>query len=174
MKKTKRPASPRIEAGDLQAALQAAQRQILSLENQLDEYRWLEESLRKRTKELNERVKELECLYAVSSSLPRANNLAQLLLSVCESLPKGFQFPSRSWASVEVYGQKFSTPGLKPAAHKVSRDITVRGESVGAISVGVSPVFDRYHRLAVLPEEERLLEMVAALVGKLVENKLRA
>jgi len=163
---------PEQNAGELVNALQAAQRQILSLENQLDEYRWLEESLRKRTKELNERVKELECLYAVSS-LPSANNLAELLLGVCQTLPKGFQFPATSWVALEVYGQKFSTQGFRPSVHRVSREIKARGEAVGTISVHIGPVFDKYHKNAVLPEEERLVEMVAALIGKLLDSKLR-
>ncbi|MGD9643145.1 MAG: hypothetical protein AB7V08_10445 [Elusimicrobiales bacterium] len=158
--------------GELVNALQAAQRQILSLENQLDEYRWLEDSLRRRTKDLNERVKELECLYAVSSSLPKANNLAELLLSVCETLPKGFQFPASSWVSIEVYGQKFATRGFRPSVHRIARDIQARGETVGAVGVCIGPVFDRDHKNAVLPEEERLVEMVAAMIGKLVESKL--
>jgi nitrate/nitrite-specific signal transduction histidine kinase len=158
--------------GELVNALQSAQRQILSLENQLDEYRWLEESLRKRTKDLNERVKELECLYAVSNSLPSANNLAELLLSVCETLPKGFQFPASSWVSIEVYGQKFTTRGFRPSVHRIARDIQAHGETVGGVSVCIGPVFDRDHKHALLPEEERLVEMVAAMLGKLLESKL--
>ncbi|HCC48489.1 MAG TPA: hypothetical protein DEQ38_10315 [Elusimicrobia bacterium] len=158
--------------GELVNALQSANRQILSLENQLDEYRWLEESLRKRTKDLNERVKELECLYAVSNSLPSANNLAELLLSVCETLPKGFQFPASSWVSIEVYRQKFTTRGFRPSVHRITRDIKTRGETVGGVSVCIGPVYDRDHKHAVLPEEERLVEMVAAMIGKLLESKL--
>lgn len=170
--KTSKPEPEETDVSELVAALQAAQRQILSLENRLDEYRWLEESLRKRTKELNERVKELECLYAVSSSLPKANNLAELLLSVCETLPRGFQFPSSSWVSIGVYGQKFSTRGFRPSVHRIARDIRARGETVGGISVCIGPVFDRDHKNAVLPEEERLVEMVADMIGKLLESKL--
>lgn len=163
---------PVMDIGELVGALQAAQRRIASLENQVDEYKWLEESLRRRTKELNERVKELECLYAVGASLPRANNLAELLVSVCETLPKGFQFPSASWVSIEIYREKFCTRGFRDAAHRISRDLVVRGEKAGAIAVCIEPVFDKYHSAAVLPEEERLVEMTAALICKLVETKL--
>lgn len=163
---------PDISAGEMAAALQAAQRQILLLENQLDEYRWLEESLRKRTKELNERVKELECLYAVGSSLPRANNLMELLLSICETLPKGFQFPASSWVSIEVYGQTFTTRGFRPSAHKISRELKVRDAAIGSITVCIGPALDDYHKAAILPEEEKLVEMMAALIGQLVNTKL--
>jgi hypothetical protein len=137
-----------------------------------DEYRWLEESLRKRTRELNERVKELECLYAVGRSLPRAQSLAELLLGVCESLPRGFQYPAATRALVEVYGQRFHLPGFKAAGARAARDIVVRGEAVGALSVHVEPPRGREGPPAVLPEEERLLEMVAALLGRLVEEKV--
>lgn len=171
MKKNK-PVPEPLNTGELVAALQDAQRQIFSLESKLDEYKWLEESLRKRTKDLNERVKELECLYAVSNSLPAAHNLAELLLSVCESLPKGFQFPPTTWVSLEVFGQKFTSRGFKSAANHISRDILARKEAVGKIEVHIEPRLDRYHKTAILPEENRLVEMVAALIGKMVENKV--
>ena len=160
--------------GELVAALQAAQLQIISLESRLDEYEWLEESLRKRTRELNERVKELECLYTVGTSLPASQNLAEFLLGICESLPKGFQFPGSTWVSLRVYEHQFSTPGIRTSGHRISRDILVRGARAGEIAVNVKPVLDRGQRAAILPEEERLLGMVAALIGKMVENKVSA
>lgn len=173
MKNNKQEPDP-ADVGELVAALQAAQRQIISLENKVDEYKWLEESLRKRTKDLNERVKELECLYAVSNSLPAAHNLAELLLSVCESLPKGFQFPPFTWISLDVFGQRFASRGFKTSPYHISRDIVSRQETVGKIEVFVEPRPDRYHKTPILPEENRLVEMVAALIGKMVENKIGA
>jgi len=41
------------EQAELAIALQAAHQQILVLENRLDEFKWLEDSLRRRTKELS-------------------------------------------------------------------------------------------------------------------------
>lgn len=160
--------------GELVAALQAAQLQIISLESRLDEYEWLEESLRKRTRELNERVKELECLYRVGTAMPATQNLAEFLLGICENLPKGFQSPGNTWVSLRVFEQKFSTPGIKTSVHRISRDILVRGERAGELAVSVGPVLDRYHKAAIMPEEERLVEMVAALIGEMVENKVSA
>lgn len=160
-----------LDAGELAAALQEAHRQVRGLEARLDEYKWLEDSLRRRTRELNERVKELECLYAVGRSLPRAQSLADLLLGVCESLPRGFQFPSATWAAVEIYGQRFHSPGFRPGRCRAQRGVLVRGETVGSVAVCVEPPRGSGGP-AVLPEEERLLEMVAALVGRLVEEKV--
>ena len=79
-------------------------------------------------------------------------------------------FPASSWVSLEVYGQKFLSRGFKPSIYRIEREIKVRGEKVGTIGVSVGPVFDKYHKSATLPEEERLVEMVAALLGKLVEK----
>jgi len=127
--------------------------------------------LRKRTKDLNERVKELECLYAVGNLLPGTRNLAELFLSVCESLPKGFQFPQSTWVSLEVFGQKFASHGFKSSEHQLSRDILSRGQKVGTITVHIGPALDKYHKVAILPEEDRLVGMVAGLIGKMVESK---
>ncbi|MBU2574256.1 MAG: hypothetical protein KKH28_09290 [Elusimicrobia bacterium] len=160
------------DLNELTISLQAAHHQILSLENKLDEFKWLEESLRKRTKELGERVKELECLYAVGNSLPGTKDLVELFQIVCESIPKGFQFPGTTWVSLEMFGQKFSSRGFKDSEHQISCDILVRGKQVGRIIVSVVPVFDRHHKTAILPEETRLLQMIAILTGKIVENKV--
>ena len=49
-----KPTQKKPDTAALVAALQAAQQEILSFENKLDEYKWLEDCLIKRTKELNE------------------------------------------------------------------------------------------------------------------------
>jgi len=45
--------------------------EVLTLQAKVAEYKWLEDAIRRRTRELSERVKELTCLYAVSSCLTR-------------------------------------------------------------------------------------------------------
>ena len=123
----KEPTQKKPDTADLAAALQAAQQEILSLENKLDEYKWLEDCLVKRTKELNERAKELECLYAVGKSLPGPESLGEFFRAVCETLPKGFQFPGSTWVSLKILGHKFSSRGFKPSGHSISCDILARG-----------------------------------------------
>lgn len=167
----KEPIQKKPDRAALVAALQAAQQEILCLENKLAEYKWLEDCLVKRTKELNERAKELECLYAVGKSLPGTESLAEFFRAVCESLPKGFQFPGSTWVSLQILSHEFSSRGFKLSEHSITCDVLARGKPVGNLIICVEPAFDRYHKTAVLPEETRLAGMVAALIGKMVENK---
>lgn len=158
-------------AAELTAALQFAHQQICRLENQLAEYMWLEESLRKRTKELNERSKELYCVCAVCVHLSGAKKFSEMAQGLCELLPEGFQFPGGTSVRIEAFGREYMSRDFKSSEHNISREIRARGEAVGLISVHVAPVFDRFHETAVLPEERMLLETAAALIGEIIGNR---
>ena len=163
-----------LKEAELSEALMTAHMQIGSLENQLAEYKWLEESLRRRTKELNERTKELQCLSAICERLSAARNTAESAAAVCELLPAGFQFPQGTWVNIEVGGEQFFSRGFKRSKNNISCAIRARGEAIGAVSVHVSPVLDQYHNTAILREECLLLETTAALFGKMLAGKLSA
>ena len=73
--------------------------------------------------------------------------------------------------SLQILGHKFSSRGFKPSRHSITCDILARGKPVGNLIICVEPALDQYHKTAILPEENRLVGMVAALIGKMVENK---
>ena len=154
----------------LELALQSAHQQISSLQNQLAESKWLEESLRTRTKDMNERSKELQCIYSICRALANEQNLAELSTKICTLLPKGFQFPLATWVKVEVCGQQFCSRGFQLSEYSLACDIRLRGKMAGKISIYVRPVFDQYHKTPVLQAESILLETVAILIGNMLEN----
>jgi len=112
----------------------------------------------------------MECLYDVGNSVAGTKNLGELFQIICELIPKGFQFPRSTWVSMEIIGHKFSSHDMKPAAHQTCCDIFMNGKLAGKITVFVQPNLDRYHQTAILPEEIRLLQAVAAWIGKAAEN----
>ena len=160
-----------VTKDELLTALREAQKEILDLHAQLAEYRWLEEALRKRTRELSERVKELDCLYSISDSLRHPEvSLEQVLDDIVNTVPKGYQCPARTWTRLTVAGQVFCSRHFRETSYCQSADIHVLRTQVGTIQVFVPPP-DSADVPTFLPEEDSLLEVVAVWIGEIIEHR---
>ena len=169
--KSKEQASSEITRGELVDALREAHQEVLDLQFQLAEYEWLESALRMRTNELNERVKELECVYSISHCLWHRNiSLSEMLQDVVNVLPKGYQNPERTWAGLEVSGESFCSYNFRTTPDFHSADIIIHGRRAGTLGVYVLPRPNTAKKTYILPMERALLQIVALWVGKTVEH----
>lgn len=165
-----RPESRRESMAELVQALAEANQQIRGLETRLAEYQWIEEALRRRTRDLNERIKELECLYAVADCL-RADNrdLGHLLQSVVNVIPRGYQHAEATTASIEIHGRTFTSGPARPASASDSCPIAVHGVKSGTVRVQIDtsmlPPASPF-----LPEERALLRTLATWIGEIVAH----
>jgi len=156
----------------LLAALREAQKEILDLQAQLAEYKWVEEALRKRTRELGERVKELDCLYSISDSLRYPEvSIEQVLDNIVNKLPRGYQCPERTGIRLTVAGQEFCSRHFRETSYCQSADIHVLRARVGIIQVFVSLPPDPADKPTFLPEEDSLLKVVAVWIGEIIEHR---
>jgi len=157
--------------GELADALREAHQEILDLQFELSEYEWLEFALRKRTRELSERVKELECLHSISQSLCRRNiSLSEMLQDIINTLPKGYQNPERTWAYLEVSGESFYSHQFQATPDSHSADIIIHGRRAGTLRVCFLPKPNTGDERLILPMERALLQSVALLIGQTVEH----
>jgi hypothetical protein len=63
---------------------------------------------------LNERAKELNCLYRVDDVLGRRDiTTADALREIVDVLPPGWQYPEICQARIEHAGEAYSTPGYR-------------------------------------------------------------
>lgn len=155
----------------LAEALRDAHHEILGLQDSLAEYEWVETALRKRTRELGERVKELECLYAISRCLCRPDaDLAEMLQDVLNILPKGYQNPKKTWAHLEVSGESFFSSDFQTALDSHAADIIINFRRVGALRVYVAAKPGSDEDPLILPMERALLQAVALWIGKTLEH----
>ncbi len=159
-----------ITHDDLVEALRDAHQEILDFQVKLAEYEWVESALRKRTRELNERVKELECLYSISNCLCRSNaNLSKMLQDIVNIIPRGYQNPERTWAQLEVVGESFCSSQFQTTSDSHSADISINGRRAGALTVWVLAKPDSMDELLILPMERALLQTIALWIGKIMD-----
>ena len=118
---------------------------------------------------LEERIKELECLYGIAALLTEHSlPLEELLERVAAIIPAAWQFPERTGCVVQ-YGrivrrtERFCTNGAL-----LETPVIVNAVTVGSITVSVAP-YDSHEKF--LAEERRLLATIAALLGTVIDRK---
>jgi GAF domain-containing protein len=161
------------EAAATAAALRDAYAVIADLRARLDEYGWMDGALRRRTGELAERVKELECLHAVAAALRDPRRLpADAFAEAARTIPAGFQHPARTCACLEIHGHEYRSPGYRAEGRTCAVDIRGGGRRIGALRVHLRPAAGAAPApAAILPEEQAMLETLAELIGEFAANR---
>ena len=122
---------------------------------------------------LKERLKELECLYSITS-LNADNDLTleKLLQSVVEKIPPGFQYPDMVCAQICYLGRSFKSKNFRKTKWRLAFSLRAQRSHVGSIEVC-------YHQKPVhniddpfLSEEIDLMMSISNHIGAIIENKL--
>jgi len=159
-----------ISKAELLDALKEAQEQIENLENRIAEYKWLEGAFRKRTFELSERVKELDCLYAISSRLANPQgSLQKLLANIVDIMPHGWQYPKSTCVRLKLNDHEYQTSNFIESKLKQAVSIYKGNKRIGILEVRLipSPIHDKHQPF--LPQEKQLLDVIAIWIGVTVE-----
>jgi hypothetical protein len=159
------PSHQDISKAELASQVKKLHERIVKLEGLLDESRWVEESLRNRTRQLNERIKELECLYAISDRMKAGLSGDQLFQEIAELLPRGWQRPDSARARIVLGGREYRSAGFQQSVQSLSTPVTVGGKQAGFVEVVYvgknlpEPLF--------MKEEQHLLEAVASWLSEI-------
>ena len=119
--------------------------------------------------QLQERAKELHCLYRVHAICARAEApLEEILREVVSVLPLGWEHSSQTWARIVVGSSAFEPAGAVPSPWVQAAPIRVQGEEAGRIEVYYSAPFPVADEGPFRREERKLIDTVAELLGQLV------
>lgn len=130
-----------------------------------------DEALHRHAHELNERVKELNCLYAVSRLLENVDvSVETILRGVVQLLPPAWQYPEITCAQIVLDGQVFQTANYRETCWKQAAAIKVRGQTVGMVEICYLESRPPEFEGPFLEEERGLLQTVAERLGKVIER----
>jgi len=150
-----------------------AHEEILLLRGRLAEYKWLEEALRERTHELNERMKELECLYAVSSTLMnRRLSFEQKMSAVIKEMPRGWQYPKATCVRIVLDGREFTSRNFRSTDTRQTAAIHLDERAAGEVEVCVLPELTQGQPATILHEEQTLLNIIALWLGEALRENI--
>jgi hypothetical protein len=123
-------------------------------------------------RQLQERAKELNCLYAVEAALRESDRpVIAILRSIAEVLPAGWQHPNICQARIELDGLVAETDGFLPSDWAQTAVIQVQGVPQGVLEVSYREPRPEADEGPFLLEERRLIETVADRIGNLLTNR---
>ncbi len=128
--------------------------------------------LLKRSDDLEERVKELNCLYGISDLIEKPNvSLEELLQGTADLIPPSWQYPEITCASIIIEDQEHITKNFRESAWKQVCKIVVHGERIGAVEVYYLEEKPEIDEGPFLKEERNLIKAIAERLGCVIERK---
>ena len=124
---------------------------------------------------LQERAKELNCLYRVDEILsapPRP--LAEVCHRLVEALPAGWKYPGACVARLSLGGDHYQTAVFEESPWFLTVPVLVEGQEVGTLSVHYTTEKPPADEGPFLKEERKLIDTIVERVGfYLTRRKLR-
>ncbi len=118
---------------------------------------------------LQERAKELNCLYQVEELLNDTDaSLEGVFRGVIRALPPGWQYPDVCQAEVEYEGQRYRSEGFVEMPWVQRADIVVQDRAVGSIAVSYREEMPQADDGPFLKEEDKLIRTVADRLGHFI------
>ncbi|MHC4305529.1 MAG: PEP/pyruvate-binding domain-containing protein, partial [Planctomycetota bacterium] len=121
---------------------------------------------------LQERAKELNCLYRVDEILSeRDAPLEEAYRRLIEALPPGWQYPEVCQAVLTVAGKRLGPNGFVETPWCQRADICVEGDPVGEVAVYYTEQKPEESEGPFLDEERRLINAIAERIGFFVMQR---
>jgi ribosomal protein L7/L12 len=121
---------------------------------------------------LRERIKELNCLYDISSFRDAADfSLDAVLQAVVDFIPPAIQYPEITCARLIFGGYEVTTKNFKDTRWKLSREITVNNKWIGTLEVCYLEEEPELDEGPFLKEAKDLINAVAENIEKIIERE---
>ena len=121
---------------------------------------------------LDERVKELTCLYKIARiSEQKDLSVNTILKQIVSFMPQAFQYPNIAKARINYRGRNITSQDFEISDITLMSKIIVHGEKYGFIEVGYPYNIFPEHSITFLKEEESLINIVAQEISAIIEKK---
>ena len=130
------------------------------------------EELEQISYKLKRRIKELECLYEISSFLKGSDfSLDGILQEMVDFIPPACQYPEITCARIILDGYEFTTKNFLDTSAKQSFSITVHNKRIGILEVCHLKKKPELDGGLFLEEEKSLIGAIAESISRIVERE---
>jgi two-component system NtrC family sensor kinase len=121
---------------------------------------------------LQERIKELTCLYKTTSALLGVRNTEESLNQVCVIVKDAWRFASEAFVEIQIDRFHIMSSALPESTVYQESPLMVFNECKGSIRVHYDA--GKYSEADFLPDEQHLLDTVGSIVANFFEKQLSA
>ncbi len=120
---------------------------------------------------LEERIKEINCLYDISSLKAGENfSLDDILQEIVDFIPSAIQYPEIACARIIFNRYEFTTKNFKETKWKLSQEIKVNNERIGALEVCYLEEKPELEEGLFIKETKNLITSIAESIAQIVER----
>ena len=152
--------------------LQDLRKKNVQIEEKQSNYIEIEKKLKKHMHNLNERIKELNCLYGISKLVENYGiSSRDLIQGIVDIIPASWQYPNITCSRITIDYKEFRTNKFIETRWKQECDIFVEGAKCGSIEVFYREEMPEYDEGPFLKEERNLLNAISERLGRIIERK---
>jgi len=145
--------------------------EIISIYDDITLRKKAEGILKQKNGDLNERVKELNCIYSISNLFQKTTlQLSEIFQEVVNLIPSGWQFPNNACSRFVCEDNIFRSTGFKESKWRQSVKVIVYEKEFGQLDVFYLREEAEADEGPFLKEEKLLLNSVAERLGKTIER----
>ncbi|MDZ7617594.1 MAG: ATP-binding protein [Patescibacteria group bacterium] len=129
-------------------------------------------ALRRKTVSLDERVRALNCLHAMSNLMEDTDRpLADLLADIISLIPSGFQNPERVSARIVLHGTVYAPHDFRETEWKLASPVLLDGRLAGAMEACCAAPEENDGKDPFMREDRALMDELANRLGELLARK---
>jgi len=148
------------------------ERAVIGSVRDISERKKMEQQLEERAHALNERVKELRCLYNIGQLIAKNGvGTDRMLKGIVELLPLGWQYPDITCARIDLYDKEYKTGNFAVTEWRLSSDITIDSQKIGNLEICYLEERHKTNDSPFLPEERELLEGITTMISDFISRK---
>jgi PAS domain S-box-containing protein len=144
----------------------------LSTIKDISDQKAAEAKLQRRSRELADRVKELDCLHALGAILQESEKSEEeIIREVMTVIPRGWQFPDAARARIILDDKIYATDGFEETVWRMSSPIILASRLAGALDVCYVEDLVPGCESPFLNSERSLLDDAAAMLGTAIARR---
>lgn len=121
--------------------------------------------------DLEERVKELNCLYEISRLIEgHGNEIDKILKGITAILPRSWLYPEITCARIVLEGKEFLSDFFETSQWKQTSDISIGKNKSGSVEIYYLKEMPTIDEGPFLKEERLLIDAVAERIGRVSER----
>jgi hypothetical protein len=141
------------------------------LQREIKERSHDDEKLEQVSQRLRGRIKELNCLYDISSLRAGPSfSLDDVLQEVIDFIPPAIEYPEIACARIMFDRYEFKTKNYKDTKWKLSQDIMLNNERIGTLEVCYLEEKPEFEKVPYLKEVKNLLSAIAESIAQIVDR----